>query len=105
MKMIMTGAALSALVFTSVIATPARANDPLAVAAAVKVIIGVGSLLTPAANSTGTSVNTDYALTGKGMPVPSARQAPGTPTPGPMMLRCNAHGTHCAFVPMMTPTD
>ncbi|MEM6276365.1 MAG: hypothetical protein AAF714_05405 [Pseudomonadota bacterium] len=100
MKKMMMSAALGALVISTTAATPARATDPVAVGAAIKLLIGVGALIGPAARSTGTSVNTEYALTGQGMPVASAAQAAGDARV-PVMLQCNAHGTHCEFVPMM----
>ncbi|MEM1233617.1 MAG: hypothetical protein AAGH70_05780 [Pseudomonadota bacterium] len=105
MKKMVMSAAIGALTMSMTVATPARATDPVAVAAAIKLLVGAGALLAPRAGGTGTSVNTDYALTGNGMPVTSAGQEPAIRPMGPVMLQCNAHGTHCEFVMMMAAGD
>lgn len=95
---IMSGAAVGALVLSMAVSNPARANDAVAVAVGVKLLVGGLYLAQRNRGLSATSANTQYALTGQGSPVLSSRQTAGVAPKGHVLIHCNAHGAHCRTV-------
>jgi len=94
MKKLFGSAAMGALVLTMATASPAKATDAITVAKAVKLLIAGAYIANRSRFPTGTSVNTQYALTGKGHPV----HPNGQTFKQHVYIKCNAHRTHCQTV-------
>lgn len=92
MVRLLSGAAVGALIISMVATGPARANDVVAAAIGVKLLVGATLLATR--DTGGTSANTQYALTGVGHPETNGR----VNMPKHVAIHCNAHGTHCRTV-------
>lgn len=92
MRKLLGGATIGAFVLSMAATSPARAND--VVTAVIGVHVLIGAALLASRDTGGTSANTEYALTGVGTPVTNGR----VNMPKHVVIRCNAHGTHCQTV-------
>ncbi|MEL6914806.1 MAG: hypothetical protein AAFP13_09920 [Pseudomonadota bacterium] len=95
MKKTMMGAALTACVLASGAATPARATDVATAVLGVQALVTLGFALSGAQNQGGTSVNTEYALTGQGTPVDNGRYAARQP----VRIVCHPYPGTCRTEP------